>query len=122
MTFSSGTASGATTSTSIPRSRSEAATSRPMKLAPTTTACLAPLAFTAFPTFSTMAWLSANDRSVNTGTGSAPGIDNRTGSAPVAISSAPKPRRAPPSSTSSRALTSIDATRVLSTSSMPPSV
>ena len=43
MTRSSGTLSGATTSTAIPRARSDAATSRPMKLAPTTTTRSAPL-------------------------------------------------------------------------------
>ena len=37
MTRSIGRASGATTCTSSPRVRNEAATSRPMKLAPTTT-------------------------------------------------------------------------------------
>jgi hypothetical protein len=55
-TRSSGTLSGPTTCTSIPRVRSDAATSRPMKLAPTTTTCLAP------PARATIALLSANDR------------------------------------------------------------
>ena len=76
-----GSLSGATTSTSNLRARSEAATSSPMKLAPMTTARTAALA----P--SMIAWQSASERSVWTCGWSAPGIVRRTGSAPVASSS-----------------------------------
>ena len=56
MTRSSGRGSGATTCTSSSRARSEAATSRPMKLAPRTTARLA------FAEAATIALLSAKLR------------------------------------------------------------
>ena len=79
-TRSIGRFSGATTWTSILRARREAATSRPMKLAPITTARRAVLAR------SMMARLSARVRSVWTCGWSAPGIGSRTGSAPVASS------------------------------------
>ncbi len=55
ITLPRGRSSGATTVTSISRARSDAATSRPMKLAPTTTARFASLAA------SMMARLSASD-------------------------------------------------------------
>jgi hypothetical protein len=73
--------SGATTWTSMPRWRREAATSSPMKLAPITSARLADLAC------SMIARLSARLRSVWTWEGPAPGMGKRTGSAPVASSS-----------------------------------
>ena len=78
----SGRSSGATTHTSSPRDRSDAATSSPMKLAPITTARFADFAR------AMIARESASVRSVNTCGKAAPGMVSRTGSAPVARSSA----------------------------------
>ena len=88
-TLSIGRLSGATTWTSNPRARSEAATSSPIKLAPMTTAMRAVLAL------SMIALQSASERSVCTCGWSAPGIVRRTGSAPVASSKPVVGDRAP---------------------------
>ena len=80
-TRSIGRLSGATTCTSMPRARSDAATSRPMKLAPITTARRAVAAR------AMMARQSPSVRSVCTCGRSMPGNGRRTGSAPVASSS-----------------------------------
>src|SRR6185295_12922605 len=79
-TRSIGRLSGATTCTSSPRARSDAATSRPMKLAPMTTARRAVAAALM------IARQSASVRSVYTVGRSIPGSGNRRASAPVASS------------------------------------
>jgi hypothetical protein len=79
----SGSVSGPTTSTSSPRWRSAAAASRPMKLAPITTA--RGVVFER----SMIARLSCSVRSKHTWGSSAPGRASRRGSAPVASNSAP---------------------------------
>src|SRR6266481_2804949 len=83
-TRSMGRLSGATTCTSISRARSAAATSSPMKLAPSTTVRRAAAAR------SMIARESASDRNMRTCGSSAPGVDRRTGSAPVASNSRSK--------------------------------
>ena len=80
-TRSIGRCSGATTCTSSPRARNDAATSSPMKLAPITTARCAPFS----PAM--IARQSAKVRSVCTFGWFDPGKSRRTGSAPVASSS-----------------------------------
>ena len=82
-TRSSGRFSGATTCTSMPRARSEAATSRPMKLAPMTTARRAVAAPRDDRPAVARACAGVHVRQV-----ACPGSVSRTGSAPVASSSA----------------------------------
>ena len=101
MTRSSGTLSGATTSTSMPRARSDAATSSPMKLAPTTTTRFAEAER------ATIALLSAKVRRYSTCLEVAPGMTSCTGSAPVAISSEPYPRL-PPSASVTRFVPQVE--------------
>ena len=93
---SMGRCSGAITCTSMSRSRKAAATSSPMKLAPSTATRRALLVR------SMMARQSASDRSVSTCGSSAPGIDKRTGSAPVASSSRSKEMTLPSASATCR--------------------
>ena len=76
-----------------------------MKLRPTTTTRVAPLAF-----FDERAAIRERAQILHLRP-SAPGIGRRTGSAPVAIRSAPNARREPSSSCTCRAPTSIDDTR-----------
>jgi hypothetical protein len=107
-----GRSSGATTWTSIPRARSDAATSSPMKLAPRTRARFAALARLM------MARLSLSERKRRGPASFAPGIDGRTGSAPVASRRRSKGSFFPSESATSHPPASIRATIVLRRSSM----
>ncbi len=114
-TFCIGRSSGATTCTSILRARKDAATSRPMKLAPITSARLA------LPAVLMTARLSATERKVWTCGWSAPGTCNLTGSAPVASSSRSNDSLSPLPSVTLRVFASIAETFVFSLRSMPAS-
>ncbi len=109
---SNGTTSGATTWTSSPRARSDAATSMPMKLAPTTTARRARVAR------SMIARLSVSVRNVSTCGWSPPGSAGRTGSAPVASSSASQSTSRPSARVSLCFAGSMATTRALSASAI----
>ena len=93
MTFASGTSSGATTVVSMSRARSADAASRPMKLAPTTTARRAPFAAWTMPRAS-----SSVRRTCTRPSPSAPGTGSGTAFAPVASTSFAYGTRSPPAS------------------------
>ena len=96
--------SGAATWTSMSRALSAAATSSPMKLAPSTRTVFAVLAR------SIIARQSASVRRTNISDDDVPGIDARTGSAPVARRSLSNGTLSPPASATSREATSSRST------------